>query len=163
MPRQTSLGWPVCAAVSLAIFAANAGQGVAQDNGVHVDPDSPAGKEYALPLDSARRAAEGQNASGGSSDAAAPLFGAGISHKASNGGSKRKTNQSGGADGSGDRSGGGSSAGGTPESGSVAAAVATSGGGMSAGLLTALIALGVLAVGLATGLGLRALRTGQPD
>jgi hypothetical protein len=43
--------------------------------GVHFDPESPAGKEYALPLAQARNEATGE----GGSSASAPLFGAGIS------------------------------------------------------------------------------------
>jgi hypothetical protein len=48
-------------------------------NGVHFDPDSPAGKEYALPLEQARDEATGGDASNEDSGVGAPLFGAGIS------------------------------------------------------------------------------------
>src|SRR6476619_4464476 len=58
----------------------------AQDDGVHVDPNSPAGKEYALPLDSARRDANGGGDSAAGSGA--PLFGVGISRQ---GGSSSKS------------------------------------------------------------------------
>lgn len=67
-------------AVAVAILAGAALpiQSVAAQDEVHFDPDSPAGKEYALPLDQAR-----DEASGGAADRApgerAPLFGAGIS------------------------------------------------------------------------------------
>jgi hypothetical protein len=43
--------------------------------GVHVDPGSPAGKQYQLPVSSARGEASG---GGGSTSSAAPLFGVGI-------------------------------------------------------------------------------------
>lgn len=60
----------------------------AQEPGVNFDPDSPAGKEYALPIDAARDDASGgdRDRSGSSPRASprtpgspAPLFGAGIS------------------------------------------------------------------------------------
>jgi hypothetical protein len=61
--------------------------------GVHVDPDSPSGKEYVIPLEGVRRdassgGAAGDTSSGGSSGggaAAAPLFGEGISSEGSRG------------------------------------------------------------------------------
>jgi hypothetical protein len=55
---------------------------------VHVDPGSPSGKEYAIPLEQARNNASGNsgvgsgtNTSTSSEAAAAPLFGEGIDHK----------------------------------------------------------------------------------
>jgi hypothetical protein len=51
---------------------------VAQEDGVFVDPDSPAGKEYAIPLDQARRDAAGGGAAGGGGGSGQSLFGAGI-------------------------------------------------------------------------------------
>jgi hypothetical protein len=49
---------------------------IAAGNGVHVDPGSPAGKVYAIPIPSARsEAAGGQGASGSSNP---PLFGVGV-------------------------------------------------------------------------------------
>jgi hypothetical protein len=47
----------------------------AQDDGVTVDPDSPTGKEYAIPLERARQEAAGARGSG----AETPLFGEGVS------------------------------------------------------------------------------------
>ena len=46
---------------------------------VHFDPDSPAGKEYALPVDQAREEVAGGGESNEDSGAGAPLFGAGVS------------------------------------------------------------------------------------
>jgi hypothetical protein len=63
---------------ALATLLCTAPATIAQEEGVFVDPGSPTGKEYALPLDSARREAD---PSGGGTSAApgtAPLFGAGI-------------------------------------------------------------------------------------
>src|SRR5438094_2200614 len=64
--------------------------------GVHVDPGSPSGKEYAIPLEGVRRDTSGGSTTGGSSggssggSAKAPLFGEGISpagsHSARGGG-----------------------------------------------------------------------------
>jgi hypothetical protein len=70
----------LAAVVAIAILAGVAlpTQAATAQDGVHFDPDSPAGKEYALPLDQAR-----DEASGGAADRApgerAPLFGAGVS------------------------------------------------------------------------------------
>jgi hypothetical protein len=62
----------------LVVAAALAGPGVAAAapaNGVHIDPGSPAGKQYAIPLGQARAGgAQGNAAAVGSSQ----LFGAGI-------------------------------------------------------------------------------------
>lgn len=52
---------------------------VAQDDEIFVDPDSPAGKEYALPIDRARQDNAAQARSPRSaSERAAPLFGEGV-------------------------------------------------------------------------------------
>jgi hypothetical protein len=58
-----AVSWPMLLAQSAA----------ALEPGVHVDPGSPAAKEYALPISQARRAGEG-----GSEGAHEQLFGAGI-------------------------------------------------------------------------------------
>jgi hypothetical protein len=159
MPSQTSLRWPVCAAVSLAFFGANAGQGVAQDDGVHVDPKSPAGKEYALPLDQARRDAAGGDAPGRGSGDSAPLFGAGISK-----GSAGRSSGEAGTRPEDAQNGSPNSAtedpvvGGTDATQAARAVAADTGGGLSADVLTLLIALGVLVVGGLIGLSVRAVR-----
>jgi hypothetical protein len=57
---------------------ASSGLATAAD-GVHFDPNSPAGKEYALPLDQARDEATGGGGSDEGSAAGAPLFGVGVS------------------------------------------------------------------------------------
>lgn len=156
MLSQTCPRLAVCAAVALACLFASAGGAGAQSDGVHVDPESPAGKEYALPLESARRdAAGGAPSSGGATSSGgsdpAPLFGEGISRDRSRGSGNGSDNRSRGGD---DKS---------PRNGlvdsSVATAVAENGSGLSAGLLTVLIALGVLLVGGVVGLSFRALRT----
>lgn len=48
-----------------------------QEDGVTVDPDSPSGKEYALPLEDARRRA-GSRGKGKRRSGQSPLFGAGV-------------------------------------------------------------------------------------
>ncbi len=72
-------------AVAVAIGAADA---VAQEPGVIVDPDSPSGKEYAIPLESARRQADPSDVptSGASSAGSAALFGEGVIASRGNGG-----------------------------------------------------------------------------
>jgi len=59
---------------SLALLAPATAQA---QQGVHVDPSSPAGKEYAIPLDQARRQAGGAHSAGGASGRPT-LFGAGV-------------------------------------------------------------------------------------
>ncbi len=76
----------VCLAV-LAVAPAPAG---AVEPGVHVDPGSPAGKEYALPLEQARRdASGGRSGDLSSSDSGqgggSKLFGEGIKRKGAGG------------------------------------------------------------------------------
>jgi hypothetical protein len=66
-----------------ALWVASAGLAFAE-KGVHFDPDSPAGKEYALPLDQARDEATGGGNPEGTgreeeSGESAPLFGEGLS------------------------------------------------------------------------------------
>jgi hypothetical protein len=58
------------------------GTASAQERGVHVDPGSPAGKEYAIPIERARREASGgtklTTSAAPTQTAAVPLFGQGI-------------------------------------------------------------------------------------
>jgi hypothetical protein len=69
--------------VALAATATIAGPGAweaaAAAGGVHFDPDSPAGQEYALPLERAREEAAGTQGQSGSGEKGAALFGAGVS------------------------------------------------------------------------------------
>src|SRR4051794_146289 len=87
--NSISVRRPLTALLPLAVLLAlglPAAAGAKDEPGVHVDPGSPAGKEYVIPLEGARREASG--AGGGSTDASggggggdagpAPLFGAGI-------------------------------------------------------------------------------------
>lgn len=70
----------------------------AAQSGVVIDDDSPTGKEYAIPLEAARRDAAGQTSGGTPGSAStAPLFGEGVgdSGKDAKGGSRPKA--SGGA------------------------------------------------------------------
>src|SRR3954451_16468553 len=69
----------IVALVAFVWTLATVGAVAAQEPGVHVDPDSPAGKEYAIPLDFHRAAAVGRDAVEG---AAQPLFGVGITKAA---------------------------------------------------------------------------------
>jgi hypothetical protein len=142
----------------------------AQQPGVFVDPDSPAGTEYRIPLEDARRHGApdaGPRRGGGQADP--PLFGAGITR--AQGGSASRGGSAGSA-GGGEGSGGGGRDGErsarkaadgealeTLETarerrrGSMAIEAAARGG--SDALLTAGIAGTVLAVGLLVGFGLR--------
>ncbi len=62
------------ALISLALSATVAQADAGLEPGVHVDPGSPAAKEYAIPLGQARQT----GAEGSSASSSAPLFGAGI-------------------------------------------------------------------------------------
>jgi len=64
----------VAVAATIASIVALSGIAVAQEPGVQVDPESPAGKEYGIPLEQARRGAGG--ATGGAVGNEA--FGAGV-------------------------------------------------------------------------------------
>jgi hypothetical protein len=76
-PRSATLLVGVVVLATLYWLAVPAEGAVA--GGVHFDPESPAGKEYALPLAQARNEAMGGGGSDDGSGASAPLFGAGIS------------------------------------------------------------------------------------
>jgi hypothetical protein len=125
---------------------------------VFIDPDSPAGTEYAIPLDQARRDANGGDAVPGRGGAGEPLFGAGITpgrqaRRAGAGGDARGSRDSAGA--SRDQTGKPGSDSKSGASASTAAIAAATGEGGSETLLTAGIAAAVLAVGLAAGLAFR--------
>jgi hypothetical protein len=89
------------AACTLCCVLASAQAASALEPGVHVDPGSPAAKEYALPLDQARQtgteSSSQPNSEGG-------LFGAGIKPPGS-GGSSRGGGTRGGSGGTGSRTG----------------------------------------------------------
>jgi len=73
LKRGLSAGLVLCALGAPAVLA--------QENGVTLDPDSPAATEYALPVDKARRdATPGGRPGRGTTNAAqkAPLFGSGV-------------------------------------------------------------------------------------
>lgn len=75
----------LAAAVALALLVPCQQRAIAKE--VFFDPDSPAGKEYALPLDQARDEAAGVGKSDGPAGEKAPLFGEGVSKKGSDPGS----------------------------------------------------------------------------
>ncbi len=75
--------WSKAVAIAALTLALTAPLALAQEEGVTVDPGSPAGKEYALPIDQARRdAADGGGRGGGGGVAArrrpTPAFGEGV-------------------------------------------------------------------------------------
>jgi hypothetical protein len=63
--------------------AADGGTG---SQGVHVDPGSPTGKQYQIPINTARQTGGGGGGSGGSGSGGSHLFGAGISSGSSGSG-----------------------------------------------------------------------------
>ena len=143
------------ALIALVVLAVAAPPAIAQEDGVFVDPDSPAGREYAVPLEEARREATG-TAGGTTESDGDQLFGVGIERSSSGG------RGAGGAKGSGVAGGGGGNSDGGNQAGSGEPAHwpergrdrSRGSGGSSAGL-TAGIAGSVLLLGLLGGLGLR--------
>jgi hypothetical protein len=130
----------------------------AAEPGVTIDPGSPAGKEYALPVDRARHEAgglpsgggsgpSGGSGSGGASSGGGELFGAGVTPRG------RRA----GGNGSGT---GGSSAPGISQRDASAAGIpaASSSGDSMTGSVLGIVA-GVLLLGIVGGLGVRRLRT----
>lgn len=86
-------------------------------NGVQIDPNSPSGTEYDIPVERARREAQGSTKKGASRDnGSAPLFGSGIKAKKKRG----SDGSSAAGSGAGGSSGGGSSGGGSGAGGSSA-------------------------------------------
>lgn len=133
--RRRRAGWVIVAALSWAPAPANA----ANDNGVvHVDPGSPSGKQYAIPLTQARRDGAGQGgAPATAGDTSAPLFGDGIKPSraaaaAAHGASAGKA-RSGDASGRGRRPSARQGLAQVPQTGSPAAAPTTVRAGIDAG------------------------------
>jgi hypothetical protein len=163
------------AAAFLILLLAPPSAAMAQGPGVFVDPDSPAGKEYALPLEEARREAApdasgpGAGTSGrdsgndASASTASPLFGEGIepsdSAAAGNDGDAGATDSSESSnrtkDGEPRGAGPASLAGDRGPTARGSAAVEAAAAEGSGALLTAGMGAAVLAVGLLAGFGLR--------
>jgi hypothetical protein len=146
--------WLVGALVGLAVVAPGAG---AQ---VHVDPDSPSGHEYEIPLESARRQAEpgrDRSAPVPQGERSAPLFGEGITPKSQ---PQREQRSSGGERAPAKQRVGRVK---TPAPAEVRLAAANPGapaGGLGS---TALVLLGgVLVLGAGVGAGLLARRASRP-
>jgi hypothetical protein len=140
----------------------------AQGRGVFVDPESPAGNEYAIPLEEARRQAAGEEQRGAGEGRASgaggqPLFGAGIERVPGESPTEGTSRGDGGRSGARPRDNGAdrdrqTSAAGEDQSGggrSVAVEAAAKGG--SDALITAAMAGLVLVGGLGVGFGLRRL------
>lgn len=137
----------------LSALALTAPAAVAQDDEIFVDPGSPSGKEYALPVESARKQAARDAQQRSSSAQPAPLFGEGVDDRAT-----ADAGGSGSSSGSGSAKGGGGGStdadGGTPAASAAtlkAQAAAPDGGigvaaviGAGAGVLLLGGAIGVL-------------------
>ncbi len=140
----------------LAVFFALAGPAAASE--VHFDPESPAGKEYGLPLDQARNEAAGGESA--ESAAEAPLFGAGVSSGGSGTGQQGPEGHS--AADHGKRAGGGREAepggsGGTGRQPQSAPSSSQDDSGASFGLGgAALFVLGIVLLAVLAGIALRA-------
>lgn len=137
----------------------------AQDDEVFVDPDSPSGKEYALPIDTARQAGAAntrqQQPSRGAGDA--PLFGAGVGADGNGAGTSAPTRARDGSRARQDELTDAQttrSAQAQAQAGTVAKRAATAVGPGGTGSLAAIagVGLGVLLVGALAGLLLRRRR-----
>lgn len=156
----------------MAVIAALTGPGAwgvaAASGGVHFDPSSPAGQEYALPLERAREEAAGtqaQSGSNGSNGEGAGLFGAGVSGGGpQNGGAAGRPR---GSAGNGSSTAGAGAGSGTARGGEARAdlngrppptniELAETGGGFSLTAAVAIVAAILLAAAIA-GLALRRL------
>jgi hypothetical protein len=136
----------------------------AQEDGVFVDPDSPAGKEYAVPIDQARGDAAGGGDAGPGEE---PLFGAGIEPPSGDSASSQGSEGSEASDGTAGKEGGSrekgaearqqEGSGSSVNLGQSSAAIEAAATDGSTGLLSAGIAAAVLVAGLMGGLGLRKL------
>jgi hypothetical protein len=147
------------------VFLVAAPPAAAQEDGVFVDPESPAGKEYAVPIDQARgEAAGGGNRSAGEE----PLFGEGIERAGASPGNEesgegaRRKGQAASKRGQQSSEQQGDAGDGEPspsssDLGRSSAAIEAAAAEGSDGLLTAGIAAAVLAAGLLAGFGLRRL------
>lgn len=166
MRRQTFIA---AAAAGLGLLAPAVAQ--AQTPGLHVDPSSPTGKEYAIPLDQARNSANPQaapssGAPGAQAGANAPRFGVGVGdsskHRRSGsrggagaGGSGGSGGGTGGSGNAGAGSSSGGSQGGLPGSGHLpptALSSANPAGGVTTPLLVIGLALAILMSGALGGL-----------
>ena len=141
----------------LGALALTAPAAVAQDDEIFVDPGSPSGKEYALPVESARKQAATDAQQRSSSAQPAPLFGEGVDDRSTADAGGSGTG-SGSGSGSAQGGGGGSTAadGGTPGASAAtlkAQAAAPDGGIALAAVIGA--GAGVLLLGGAVGLLLR--------
>lgn len=127
----------------------------AQEKGVHIDPNSPAGREYAVPVDEARRDAGGSD---NDHTGSAPLFGEGVSGDdggASGSGSSRDAGESKGKNRQGTSAG--STASSVPKSDLVRLAKRTDDSGGST--LPLFIGIAVLLLGVTGGIVGRRRRT----
>jgi hypothetical protein len=128
----------------------------AQEGRVFIDPDSPAGTEYAIPLDEARREAAGGSATTRSAAPhEQPLFGTGIAPRGEGRPAGPEVSGSGSRRDGAKRGDEASSSGARTSSGSAAAVAASAGDGSSDTLLTLGLAGAVLAVGLVAGVAFR--------
>lgn len=152
--------WTVITAFLAAVVLSILPAAPAAAGEVHFDPDSPAGKEYALPLPQARNEAMGKEGIKDEPPSQAPLFGVGVggSGGGSGGGGESQGNGSPQSSGQnqGNSGGGGANPSDRPRSGTAKANPATQDTSYGLGTAVALIG-GILLIALALGLALRAL------
>ncbi len=148
--------WQVLLCTPILVVVMSGPSAVAQDGGIQVDPDSPSGTEYKLPLEGARQDAQrdhgrdaGPGSPAGRRPAPAPAFGEGIETPAADATTKRDGERSRGERSEGDGetagSGGTEAATGTNEAQATTPSSTTK---RAKGPGSALLAVGVIAAGL---------------
>lgn len=96
--RAARVSWLLATAALAAGGLSTAQPAAALEPGVHIDPGSPAAKEYALPVTQARRTGTDAGSEAGApagSESSETLFGAGIGPRRPGGSSKTKASRSG--------------------------------------------------------------------
>lgn len=99
-PRHTgSVARRLIAALAAAASVSGAAPALAQESGVRIDPESPSAKEYAIPLEDARRRADPSRAPSAPVEQgmrSSPLFGAGITRASPDASARSRRGEPGG-------------------------------------------------------------------
>lgn len=152
---------------ALAALALAATPAPAQDDGVFIDPDSPSGKEYQIPLEAARRQADPKRKPGekvAQGERESPLFGEGVGEEPAS--TDEQPAAGGSSGGSGGGGGGGEDSAPAPRSAEEEAAVrsaTSSPGAPGGGIGTTVLIIGgaALLLGGAAALGVAARGRGR--
>ncbi|HEV2727499.1 MAG TPA: hypothetical protein VGV34_04340 [Solirubrobacterales bacterium] len=159
LPGRRIDRWTVITAFLAAVVLSILPAAPAAAGEVHFDPDSPAGKEYALPLPAARNEAMGKEGIDDEPPSQAPLFGVGVGGSGDGdggGGNKGDGSRQPSGQSQGNPGGGKANPSDNPQSGVARANPAAEETSYGLGTAVALVG-GILLIALALGLALRAL------